>query len=229
MMDIGTFYRPPNSKMDTLEQFCESLDKLKQKHPNRNIIISGDMNLPGIDWQSGSVSPGSSNPALCEKLLEVTLDLHLEQMVLEPTRGENILDVFLTNTPGLVNRCRVGPGISDHDMIITDTLLQAIPNKKPPREINCYKKADWEGINEDLQSFEHSFFSSNPSNRTVEENWCSFKTTIEDAAKKHIPRKTLKHSSDVPWFTRELKQHLRRRDRAFKKSRRSGKTRDKER
>ena len=44
----------------------------------------------------------------------------LSQMVKKPTRGENILDVFITNTPHLWEKVRVFESAirSDHNMVI---------------------------------------------------------------------------------------------------------------
>ena len=51
-------------------------------------------------------------------------------MVTEPTRGDNILDLFLTSNPTLVNSVRSNPGISDHDgMLTSPRLLKSKPRK----------------------------------------------------------------------------------------------------
>ena len=42
----------------------------------------------------------------------------LEQMVTSPTRGQNILDLFLTTNPTLVDNVFIIPGLSDHDIVL---------------------------------------------------------------------------------------------------------------
>ena len=35
-----------------------------------------------------------------------------------PTRGSNILDIFLTNRPSLIEACEIVDGISDHEAVM---------------------------------------------------------------------------------------------------------------
>lgn len=50
----------------------------------------------------------------------------LEQLVHTPTRGDKILDLFFTNNPSLVQRCKVIPGEGDHDSVLVDALIQPL-------------------------------------------------------------------------------------------------------
>ena len=54
---LASFYRPPNSNSETMDQFCYSVNKVFQDFaPNYpQVLIGGDFNLPGIDWTSYSV------------------------------------------------------------------------------------------------------------------------------------------------------------------------------
>ena len=47
-------------------------------------------------------------------------DLSLTQLATRPTRGNNTLDLVITNNPSLVTACRVIPGVSDHDAVLTE-------------------------------------------------------------------------------------------------------------
>ena len=67
------------------------------KNSNQTIVLGGDFNLPGIDWNNGVVNPKAANKSQCELLLS-SLDTHaLAQIHKEPTREENILDLLITN------------------------------------------------------------------------------------------------------------------------------------
>ena len=48
----------------------------------------------------------------------------LEQVQLQPSRGDNILDLVLTNRPSLINSVSLIPGIADHDSICTDIMIK---------------------------------------------------------------------------------------------------------
>ena len=104
------FFRPPDSKISTSEELVKSLDLMPTKL-NQTIALGGDFNLPGIDWDNGVVNPKAANKSQCELLLS-SLDTHaLAQIHKEPTREENILDLLITNKPGLIKSSHSVPGI----------------------------------------------------------------------------------------------------------------------
>ena len=74
----------------------------------------------------GSSKPVGVAPGLSKQLIEIANAFGLEQVVREPTRINNILDLCFTSNPRLVERSSVVPGISDHD---------GIPIKQIPRKI----------------------------------------------------------------------------------------------
>ena len=108
----------------------KSLD-LMPKNSNQTIVLGGDFNLPGIDWDNGVVNPKAANKSQCELLLS-SLDTHaLARIHKEPTREENILDLLITNKPGLIKSSHNVPGISDHCAVVTELDIDP-PYKTPP-------------------------------------------------------------------------------------------------
>ena len=100
-LTLGCFYRPPDSKISTSEELVKSLDLMPKKSNQAFVFI--DFNLPGIyAWGNGVVNPKAANKSQCELLLS-SLDTHaFAQIHKEPTREENILDLLITNKPGLI-------------------------------------------------------------------------------------------------------------------------------
>ena len=75
-------------------------------------------------------------------------------MVTTPTRGQNILDLFLTTNPTLVNKTHTIPGISDHDAIVCiDINIKAQTLKQTPWKIPLYKKADWTQLGQTMKDY----------------------------------------------------------------------------
>lgn len=72
----------------------------------------------------------------------------LTQIVNEPTRGQNTLDLIMTNIPERVNRVHVIPGISDHNIPYAEISMKVNRRPQAPRTIWCYKRADWAGLND---------------------------------------------------------------------------------
>ena len=57
-----------------------------------------------------------------------------EQMMQEPTIGDNYLDMFMTNHPNLVPRTEVLPGLADHDAIYKELQIHP-PRKYQPKRL----------------------------------------------------------------------------------------------
>ena len=116
----------------------------------------------------------SPNRLLKEKLIEVISEAGLQQMQREPTRGQNLLDLFCCNKPSLVKACISIPGIfSDHRIVLADCNLKATINKKPPRKVYQWSKADWQLIKEQTVISAKQFLAL-ALTRTVKENYTVF-------------------------------------------------------
>ena len=124
-MIISAFYRSDKSDTKSLAEFQESLQKaskLKKAH----FIIGGDFNLPHIDWPNLSLRPKASYVDSHRQFLET-----LCQLVLEPTRLENNLDLMITNVPDLIPRVETILGLSDHSIVFIELKV------KPDRKVRC--------------------------------------------------------------------------------------------
>ena len=120
-----------------MNELRESIKKIKQTN-NEHIWLAGDFNLPDIDWDLLNTKPSGVAPGLSKQVIEMTHDFGLEQVVREPTRINNILDLFFTSNPTCVERSSVVPGISDHDGIPIINYKPRI-SKQIPRKI-CIAK-----------------------------------------------------------------------------------------
>ena len=116
---IGSFYRPPNTSSDVINELDASICMIKDDNPI-HIIIGGDFNLPGINWDYGYVNRRSTNGRIHEELLNTIFKHSLENIIETPTRKSNLLDLYLTNDSSLVKYKETLPGIADHDMVVVD-------------------------------------------------------------------------------------------------------------
>ena len=81
------------------EQFHKSLEMVSQQ--KGDIWVLGDLNYPKLDWDAEDIPfirPGCTQIKLNEGFIENLKEFSLMQMVREPTRGGNILDLFLTHS-----------------------------------------------------------------------------------------------------------------------------------
>ena len=117
-----SIYRPPTSNESYLEDLSNQLSQIHSDHPSSALWIGGDINLPDINWLNSSVSGHSHSLRLNHIFLDFLLDNALTQMVSTPTRGTNILDIFITDRPSLVESCDTVDGIGDHEAVFVRSL-----------------------------------------------------------------------------------------------------------
>ena len=121
---IAAYYRPKEGDALSAEEFQKSTEIVSQQ--KGDIWILGDLNYPKLEWDEDDVpfiKPGYSPTKWYDSFIEIMCDHSLSQMVREPTRSGNILDLFLTTNPTLVNFVSIIPGLSDHNIVkcIVDT------------------------------------------------------------------------------------------------------------
>ena len=112
------------------------------------------MNLPEHDWKSNCVKPSCHHPDITRPFVDVLNDNNLAQLLTEPTRGENTLDLFITNNESRILKLKTIPGISDHDGIVyVEADISPITFNQIPRKLHLYKRADWDGLHANMAKF----------------------------------------------------------------------------
>ena len=88
-------------------------------------------------------------------------------MVKIPTRGENILDLFFTSYPYLVNKCKTIPGVGDHDAVLIDTLAINHNVQSLPKKMYLWDKANLPSLKADVTLFVSDFVLQPPHNMDI--------------------------------------------------------------
>ena len=115
-MFICSLYKPEENDHESIDALRNSLSKI----PKTSYIWAlGYFNLPHIDWETEQIKSSCPCKHVYESFLDTLHDFSLEQVVKEPTREDNILDLFLLNQPSLVHSTKILPtlGQSDHDIV----------------------------------------------------------------------------------------------------------------
>ena len=184
-LHLASYYRPPSSPHDALEQFSDSINcvfESSKHHPN--IMVAGDFNLGDINW-SAEV-PFATNQATSpqhNRLLRITEDFSLTQHVkclTRPTSGK-ALDLLFSSYPHVISDVHSVPGMSNHPAILFHLNVKATRSLKPPHKVFDYKRAHFEGLRKTMSDCAETFFASAPQNFAVEDNWTLFKTTLTQA------------------------------------------------
>ena len=133
-------YRPPNSSIEYSKALSNIITEICRKNKNSTIWLGGDLNLPDINWPSNTICSNQYRKEISETFLALEEDIGLIQIVNFPTRGQNMLDLFFTNRPSLINRCEAIPGISDHEIVFIDSNIAVSRQKPVKRKIYMWKK-----------------------------------------------------------------------------------------
>ena len=177
-----------------------------------------------IVWPDRLSKSGSSlSQTEGQILIDIMNDHGLEQLVNFPTRERNTLDLILTSLPGQFADIHSPDKLSDHD-IVSGTLKIAIPPiKKPRRKVYRYQKGDYESMRaETLKFAKERYFNGYSDTRSVQENFNLITSFIQESADKHIPSKTSRSVSSVPWITPEIRRKIRRKNATHAKAKKTG-------
>ena len=158
-------YRPPDCPTPSFKKVLDKLqafidDKLEE---NCEIYLTGDFNLPNLEWNTMTTngSQGKATKEAAELLLDFMSKNFLSQIVNQPTRGNNILDLVLTNRVHYIcETTSTDTSLSDHNLVSVVLAYDARRNKnyghrvKEAEDFNYFSlnlmKADLDGINDDL-------------------------------------------------------------------------------
>ena len=188
---------------------------------NAALLIGGDFNLPGWDWKTKTLKTGSPHTKQHYFFGNTLDDTGLVQLIDQPTRKENTLDLVVTNLPNQVPRIEIIPGISDHDIVFIEFNITPSKIRQIPRNIPLYSKANWTTLKNEVTNM-YDTIQTKFDTLSVDELWNLFKTQLNKLISEHIPQKKIKASHKTPWVSIETKKLIRSRDRLYKKMKKSG-------
>ncbi|CAG2212034.1 unnamed protein product [Mytilus edulis] len=217
---IGSFYMP-HRNMKCLDELEKSLQMIANS--NTNIMLTGDFNCPDINWESMSVPNNSSDKEIQTKLMEITSSYQLTQIHEQPTREDNLLDIVLTTNPSLVKTSKNTPGISDHEMIVTDCDTKPYYQRSKPRKCYIYSKANWNTIKEEISITSTKLRHMQDRGTNVQEMSDTFKKELFQSMDKHIPSKEIRSKNNLPWINHKIRKLFKKKQRLYQQAKKTKK------
>jgi ribonucleases P/MRP protein subunit RPP40 len=182
---LGVCYRSPTSNDVNDSALIKMLDQAAKEV----VLIMGDFNYGNlINWKTFQGHGKSDN------FIECLENNYLNQFVEIPTRGNNILDLVLSNEEQLIQKIEVGEhfSTSDHQVIRLELM---VGNKKRVKEENViyydYFQANYEEIRKQVSSIN---WETVIQGQSIEEDWNRFKEKLNEVIEKWIPKKVKKRS-----------------------------------
>ena len=222
---IAAYYRRKEGDTESIVELRRSLDLAAQL--KGTLWLLGDFNYPKFSWSHDhvpSMKYGSGFPAIYEDFISLLDDFSLVQVVSEPTRGENVLDFFLTSNHTLVNDIKISPGIADHDIVVATVNVKPKISKQVPRKVPLFRKANWTDF-KIYMAKKKTEILDNFQQESVEEIWNTFKIALQKGISQIVPIKKIGSKKSLPWITQEIKRLVRKRDSLFQKQKK-GRSKD---
>ena len=187
----GVCYRPEVEEEVMTSRIIDSINLTD----NENITLVGDFNFRNINWDDGTFSRPVEGT-----FVDTVNDHFLSQVVSEPTRGNNILDLVFVTDPSQVISCKVLPslGNSDHCVVKFESKLLIPRVNSEPRKVYLYSKGDYEGLNNHVKGTEWETLLDSDD---IDQNWINFKIEYDKAIETFIPHKFVKAGQrlKLPW------------------------------
>jgi len=215
---LGTFYRPPSSTPEYLTQLELSLACIPESY---TVILCEDFNVH-VNWSVPSpYSPSRVASVMCD----IAQDFSLQQLVPEPTRGAHTLDLLLTNNPDRISNVKVVDGLPGADHEAVDFVVELAPPRSSAerRIVYDFKRADFEMFRDRLSAIPWTSYIWGVS---IEDSWQRFKDLLFAAADECIPKVTLRKRKKKTWLSDETLRMVRRKRRAHRVMKRSGRSGD---
>ena len=132
-----TVYRPPSapdSSFSKIVNFITRYISENNSDDQSDIFLTGDFNFPEIHWPV--CDPPSTQSKPCQsanKLLNLMEENFMNQLVNKPTRGNNILDLFITNNVNIISHIdSVETPLSDHNIVKVNTTYNILTSREKP-------------------------------------------------------------------------------------------------
>jgi len=168
---LGACYRPPHPETATIEA-CEREHEEFSDQALGTLLV-GDLNVHHLGWLGHS-----SGTSACGKRLRLAAaTMGLVQLVREPTRGKNLLDLALSDIAG--TRAEVLPKIADHSILEVRAPLPVPEVETIERQVWKFATADWDRLDALLQK----------------EDWSVVSFMCPDSGAKHLSETLLDHAT----------------------------------
>ena len=212
-------YRPPNADKDT---FTQCLDDILSKVTKcySHVCVLGDFNLPDINWSTSSINlcAGDSN------FVDV-IDTHaLEQINMVPSNKHgNVLDLVFTNSRDLYGKVSDLESTfpTDHTVLCFNIRAKYPLKHGFQRTIYNFKKANLNALHAQLHDIGLLDVINRDSN--VDEAWSSWLQAVTTVVNNCVPKLVIKSSTTPPWFDKQVRHLLNKKNTARRRAKKSNK------
>ena len=198
VLNFGIIYRSPNSSEEEDNNVRVLLEHASQNY--ENLIVTGDFNLPEIDWSHCHTKMNKNHRA--SKFIFLTNKCKYHQLIKEPTHYKpgcrpTLIDLILTKNPELVKKVKLAAplGKSYHSTVILKT------NTTTPKTEKCMvrkfqvDKGDYNSMRKKFRE-EDWETSLHEAEDDVDKAWQILSSKIKAARDSFIPSRMVNTNRD---------------------------------
>lgn len=216
---VGTFYIPPNSKLNIYLNVCTVLEDLYISHPSAVFCIMGDFNLPNVTWKAElsdepSCVPTLDSTKLCKQIatfLSNCIDyMNLTQINNFDNSHGSVLDLVLYN-------------LLNYSLVTCDDPILPVDSYHSPLILTIHNIiGNRDNLSTNHDSFKYNFECANVNGictflDEIDWNVVFDSLNLDDpvsifynkfylAINLFVPLKRIKDDNYPPWFTHQLKR-----------------------
>ena len=218
---VASWYRQPGDTSEDFQLFRDQLDHIRNQHKGKklpSVHVLGDFNFKDIEWTDRLNKSGSAlSQSKGQMLIDIMNDHGLEQLVDFPTREKKIHWIYYSLLFLVGFRIFTHRTNSAIMILLLELWRLSFPPYRNLRERCIYiRKVIIKSMRKDAFKFaKEKYFNGYPDTRPVQENFNLIASFIQDSADKHIPSKTSRTVSSVPWISSEIRRKIRRRNKTL--------------
>ena len=129
---IAAVYRPPSANSDVIDYLDSNTLPIMSRFGAKSVMLIGDFNVHHTDWLGSRVTDAAGR--LTHQL---AISLGLQQIVEEPTRGDQILDLAMTDLSAS-STTFANLGTSDHNPVLVRVEVPVYRHKLHKEKVRKY-------------------------------------------------------------------------------------------
>ena len=175
---ICNWYFPPGASLDGIESMKQELTDMNEVADS--VIAVGDLNIHHASWlrfSNGETTRGRQLKDICDSF-------GLRQLISQPTRGEYLLDLCLSNSQS--TQTEVKAKIADHACLLVKEPDAVEIRQFEPRHIWKLEEANWPEIDKYMSDFDWNCLGEG----TVDQALDIIMSVLDSQMQAHIPRFT---------------------------------------
>lgn len=205
---LCTVYFPPKSSVDSYKFFISNLENLVMTYPDCSFIVSGDFNLPGIDWSNDANGVTYSTSFSCNGRCIPESFAYLNFFQLNEVKNYygSVLDLIFSSKYNMIIKRSdeyVVPEDRYHPTLVFETVLAPVTNTSELNHLYFdFNRADYVKIEQFLLSYN---WNDTINSLNVNEATNALYDALHYCIIRFVPQVKFKKSKFPPWFSSDLK------------------------